>query len=508
MPTRAPRHQRLPAAGEEREALRKRGQFWTPDWLAEAMVGYCIAGGADTVFDPAVGAGAFFRAAKVIARQSGRTLALAGCELHREVLSDALAAGLTTEDIAAVQERDFVLQPPDVEVGCMVANPPYLRHHRLSPEAKSHLQRFAHSLLGKSLDGRAGFHVYFLLRALTLLRPHGRLAFVMPADTCEGVFAQTLWSWITRHFRLDAVITFPPEATPFPGVDTNAIVVLIRREAPVDTFRWVSCASRGDDLRNWLLVDMGDEPGQSLSVKRANIKHGVAQGLSRSPVAGNEADATLSDFATVVRGIATGANDFFHLTRSDADRLGIPQRWLVPAIGRTRDVERDVITRAMLDELDNRGRATRLLALDATPESRLPEPLRCYLRHGETLGLPLRPLIATRRPWYRMEVRRVPPFLFAYLGRRSARFIRNEAGVVPLTGFLCVYPRDSRPAAIEKLWNVLSHPDTIARLSRVGKSYGGGAIKVEPRGLERLPIPPHVLDLAGMELPGGQLACL
>jgi len=45
---------------------------------------------------------------------------------------------------------------------------------------------------------------------------------------------------------------------------------------------------------------------------------------------------------------------------------------------------------------------------------------------------------------------------------------------------------------------VLRHPDTIANLPLVAKSYGGGAIKVEPRALERLPLPASVLRQAGL----------
>lgn len=507
MATKIVRHQRLPASGEQREALRKKGQFWTPDWLAEAMVGYGVAGGATTVFDPAVGGGAFFRAAKSVGKRLRKKLSLAGCELHTDVLEDALMAGLAEKDLDAVQERDFVLDPPNEEVQFIVANPPYLRHHRLPPETKARLRQFGQSLIGKPLDGRAGFHVYFLLRALTLLRPGGRLAFVMPSDTTEGVFAPTLWAWITRHFRLDAVITFPPDNTPFPGVDTNAVVFLIRRDAPIDSFFWVSCTSRGDDLKDWVLSDFTDPPGNSLHIVKTDVIPGVARGLSRPPMT-DEGGPTLFEFATVVRGIATGGNEFFHLTRSEAERLGIPARWLIPAIGRTRDVKGDVITKEMLDALDAEGRATLLLALDASPLSELPPSVQSYLHHGETLGLAQRSLIAMRRPWYKMEVRKVPPFLFAYLGRRSARFIRNDAGVVPLTGFLCVYPKDCRPTSLKKLWKVLNHPDTIAGLNRVGKSYGGGAIKVEPRGLERLPLPARVLDAVGLETTERQLACL
>lgn len=508
MATKVPRHQAIPAGGAQREALRKKGQFWTPDWLAEAMVAYATAGGAASVYDPAVGAGAFFRAARKVAKEIGRELHLAGAELHRGVLSDAIEAGLTARDLKDVDERDFVLCPPPTQLESIVANPPYLRHHRLPPETKLQLRGFGHHVLGSALDGRAGYHVYFLLRALTLLQPGGRLAFVMPADTCEGVFAQTLWRWITKNFRLDAVITFAPEATPFPGVDTNAIVFLIQRKPPVQSFRWVSCTARGGELKHWLASDLRATPGPILSVVEAALARGVSQGLSRCPIEDEEEGITLGDLAFVMRGIATGANEFFHLTRADVQRLGIPPRFVISAVGRTRDVSGDTITREMVEELDARGRPTQLLTLDNAPIEKLPKTLQAYLKSGETMGLPFRPLIASRRPWYKMEVRRIPPFLFAYLGRRNARFIRNEAGVVPLTGFLCVYPRSSDRDAIESLWAALSHPDTVAGLSRVGKSYGGGAVKVEPRALERLPIPRHVLELAGIERMEEQLACL
>ncbi|HEX9068367.1 MAG TPA: hypothetical protein VF807_06325, partial [Ktedonobacterales bacterium] len=176
--------------------------------------------------------------------------------------------------------------------------------------------------------------------------------------------------------------------------------------------------------------------------------------------------------------------------------------YLRVAIGRTRDVTSDEITKETVEALDAAGRPTRLLSLDSRLESDFPGTVQTYLRHGESLELPAKSLISQRKPWYKMEVRAVPAFLFASLGRRSTRFIRNTAGVLPLTGFLCVYPRRTDPDFIERLWTVLQHPDTIANLRRVAKSYGGDAIKVEPRALEGLPIPIAVLEAAGIEAPG------
>jgi hypothetical protein len=129
----------------------------------------------------------------------------------------------------------------------------------------------------------------------------------------------------------------------------------------------------------------------------------------------------------------------------------------------------------------------------------MPNSVKNYIRVGEESGISQRTLIATRQPWYKMEVREVPKFLFAYLGRRNARFIKNDAGIVPLTGFLCIYPRSNDAEYIEKLWAVLQHPETLANLHRVGKSYGSGAIKVEPRSLERLPISSRVVEEIGIQ---------
>jgi hypothetical protein len=57
-----------------------------------------------------------------------------------------------------------------------------------------------------------------------------------------------------------------------------------------------------------------------------------------------------------------------------------------------------------------------------------------------------------------------------------------------MSHFLCVYPRRQDSIFISRLWEILRHPETIANLSLVDKSYGSGAIKVEPRALERLPL--------------------
>ncbi|MBI2309377.1 N-6 DNA methylase [Candidatus Collierbacteria bacterium] len=487
-------HQKLPKQWSEREKLRNKGQFWTPNWVAEAMVAY-VSEIADVVFDPGVGKGAFYVALKKIAPNKK----FWGTDIDPEIISVARQEGIF-DDNAELEVRDFILNPPKKLFRAIVANPPYIRHHRLSQEQKNHFRKISLLNLGDTLDGRAGLHIYFLIQALSLLDRGGRLAFIMPADTCEGVFSKKLWNWIASKFCIDGVITFDPKATPFPGVDTNAVIFLLENKPPKDKLKWVKCLiPQSKGLFNFVKNNLTGENYEDLDIYDRGLSEALSSGLSRVPREDHDFKYTLSDFARVMRGIATGANEFFFLTGDQARELKIPDHFFLPAIGRTRDADEAVITQETLKKLREKGRPTLLFFPNGVRWEDMPESVRKYIKKGEKLGLSKRALISTRQPWYKMEVREVPCFLFAYLGRRNARFIKNEANVVPLTGFLCIYPISTEKDDIEKLWTILQLPETISNLQLVGKSYGSGAVKVEPRSLERLPINTEIIEEVGLE---------
>lgn len=330
------------------------------------------------------------------------------------------------------------------------------------------------------------------------------MAFIMPADTCEGVFAPVLWNWITAKYRLEGVITFDPDASPFPGVDTNPVIFPISHTAPARSLHWARCAvAGGSELTRWVQSGFASCSDQALLTVDRSLVEGLTTGLSRPPREKAAVGPTLVEYARVMRGIATGANEFFFLTDQQAKDLQIPGEFLVPAVGRTRDIEGLEINSDALKNLSLAGRPTLLFSPDGRAIDQFPEPVRAYLKYGEQIGIDKRVVLAMRKPWYKMEVRAIPPILFAYLGRRHVRFVRNVAGIVPLTGFLCIYPRSTDPEYVEKLWRVLSHPETVKNLSLVGKSYGDGAVKVEPRALERLSIPVQVLQQVDLPCPAG-----
>lgn len=476
-------HQKLPTNWQKREKLRDKGQFWTPEWVTKAMVSY-IAKDTNLVFDPAAGKGAFFNALL----QINPSINYYGIDIDEYVLADEIYQ----KNNCFVEIRDFIKNPPQQKFNAIIANPPYIRHHRIDEKMKQFLKELFINITGFAIDGRAGYHIYFFVQALNLLDKNGRLALIMPADTCEGIFAQKLWQWITKNYCLECVVTFDENATPFPKVDTNAIIFLIKKSEPVPRIKWIKANQAHEELFHFVKSDFQEINYTTLEINNRDLKEALTTGLSRPEHNNSNCKYHLNDFAKVIRGIATGANDFFFLTTQQVEELAIPQEFLKLAIGRTKDVTGDKLTIEDIKKLQENNRPTILLSINSNEN--IPESVANYLQEGEKLGLPNRPLIKQRKLWYKTEYRQVPPILFAYLGRRNSRFIKNEAGVVPLTSFLCIYPIYDDEIYIVNLWQALNDPETIQNLRLVGKSYGSGAIKVEPRNLDKVPIPEHIVD--------------
>jgi hypothetical protein len=463
------------------------------------MTAWCL-GRADHIFDPSVGAGAFFRAAKRLASGQGKALDLFGAEIDPAQIAIGCEFGLSPNDYKQVAVADFMKLELGRKYSAIVGNPPYVRHHRFSAAYKAELRSFGLRMTGAELDGRAGLHVFFLIKALTLLEDGGRLAFIVPADVCEGRFASKLWAWIGRHFCVEGAVTFSSAASPFPGVDTNPIILFIRKSSPSESIWWAR-VNRPDtsELQEWCDGGFGPWSSDALEVVERKTDEAVKTGLSRKkPTDDYHGSVVLGDLFKVMRGVATGDNEFFFMNRSQMVARELPSDAFVRAIGRTRDHTGPFLTQEDLDRLDARGRPTYLLSLGRHSVNTLDRPLQDYLKIGTEKGLPNRALIRQRSPWYRMEHRAPPAWLFAYLGRRNCRFTRNLAGAIPLTGFLCVYPRAELSIDLEAATNALNDERTIANLVFVAKSYGGGALKVEPRNLERLPIPEAVLKDYGL----------
>lgn len=479
------------------EAVRTKGQVWTPPWVADAMAMLLRSKLTGEILDPAVGPGALIASCK---RLSTSALKVTAYEIDESVLAlDHTETEFAKSDFSRTILNSFLEHQDDKKYSAIIANPPYLRHHKISADLKTRCKEIVQEVLGISIDARAGLHVYFLVQALSKLEENGKLVFLVPADTFEGVFAEKLWTAISAKFRIDGVLTLSDEVSAFPGVDTNAVIVAISNCQPRKEMIWARWEGlKPQDFSSAVETAFNDDfigaGNLGLNCSLVPIEEAISRGFTRSQSEERVEGVPFIDLAKVVRGIATGDNDFFVFTKKRIQELGLKDENFVRTIMRVRDLPSSGLNTADLENLDAIDRPTYLLSIDAN--TNIYPNLERYLRAGEESGLSKRALVSARKHWYFMEKREPVPILFAYLGRRNVRFIKVEAPIQPLTGFLCVYPHKN--ISVDTLVAALNHPTTINELSKVGKSYGNGAIKVEPGGLRKLIVPWEAIKSAGI----------
>jgi adenine-specific DNA-methyltransferase len=454
------------------------GQFFTPAPIAELMADAVRESNPATVLDPGVGGG-------VLLRAIGDGPMLFGLDI------DTTAAELAAESIGAeheIVEGDFLDAEywplTETTFDAVIANPPYVRHHNLSAEHKL-LARHYSARLGVKVSSLSGSYVYFFLEALLRLNDGGRLVFITPTEFLDVRYGQAVKEALLTHCEIDEILVLEMDGLAFEGVlTTSAITIATKRQSPSRRFRLVEGTLNGS-IQRGREVELPAEtapaalPWTPLLPSRAERIAPLLDGRT----------AKLGDYCRVRRGIATGDNSFFVLTRSEVEQWGIEERFLVPVVLGSKDLP----TQGPLDadfhaaRIDAGARGFLFFCHEDIKALRGTNAL-CYIEHGLELGLHDRFNCRTRNPWYGVE--RVPPsdFFTTYMSRNRARIVRNLIGARCMTSLLNVWARSGVDP--EALRPSLEDPTNAQLIREFGRTYGGGLGKIEPGDLIALPIFP------------------
>jgi adenine-specific DNA-methyltransferase len=107
-----------------------------------------------------------------------------------------------------------------------------------------------------------------------------------------------------------------------------------------------------------------------------------------------------------------------------------------------------------------------------------------------------------RTPWWRPPVVPVPHLFFTYMSHRYPRLIANPSGATLLNSMHGVLlNRDGPKEARRALPLLVLNSVTMLGAEVLGRSYGGGILKMEPREAASLPVPaPDQLSAAWQRL--------
>ena len=463
-------------------------QFFTPPVIAKFMVNWVLSGsGARSVYDPAFGLGAFFDNAPSDCEFSGNDIDGAVLDFFRTH---------TKRMPKSLEESDYLLDFGACREN-IVCNPPYLRFQKFIN--RETVFRAFKDRLDVRLSGYTNSASAFLLKSISELKPGGRLAYILPSEFLNCGYGRLIKEWLIRDGHLDSVIKVECERDAFSEVTTSVCIVLydsaVRKENVA--FRNVGKIDELSDVLAKAPTSMvplcrlsADEKWEGYFVTASERVRPAISYL-----------VPLSEYGRFSRGIATGANSFFVLSKSDIKDKGLSASSCRRCITKSHQLKHLTFNDEDFDLLADADAPVFLFS----PEGNLDEAAMRYIRHGEGLGCDKGFITSHRKPWYKTESRDVSPLLLNVFSRAGYKVVRNYSSALTLTNFHCFYPHAVREKYID--WMFLYLHSNIGRriLSLSKRKYGNLLDKFEPNDLNTALVPRMAFfDSLGAE----KLSCL
>lgn len=486
-------------------SLRKaRGAFFTPSEMTRFLCDWAIRSPSDLVLEPSAGEAAFLLAAGQRLRELGAPRRLAGRQLRGVELdgesAEAAERRLAAVDISAeIRVADFFDMPATPTFDAVVGNPPYIRYQDFSGPSRAKGLR-ASLAQGVRLTGLASSWAAFTVHAAQFLKPHGRLALVLPAELLSVTYAAQVRRFLLERFATLRLVMF--EELVFPGVLEEVVLLLAEGNGPGQSFEVCQVKHLGElgslDRApwTWYRPERGDKWTHALLPPEALIAY-----RQLTPTAGG-AFAPLLMWGETYLGAVTGNNRYFTLCSDDITALGLKNvDWLPCSPPGSRHLQGLKFGDHDWEELASNGERCYLFA----PSRDKPTPAaNKYIRAGESEGVNRAYKCRTRKPWWRVPTVKVADLLLTYMDHERPRLVANEARVHHLNSLYGVGLRHGLRELGRDLLPLASiNSVTLLGAELVGRAYGGGLLKLEPNEADLMPVPSEsTLKSAAVDLRG------
>ena len=447
------------------------GQFFTPASVARLMVQWVLKNNPTTVLDPAFGLGVFYD--EIIKANYHQHIQFTGYEIDENVIS------YINYDEHKKNLKIIINDYLEANVGTfdgIICNPPYMRfqkflnRHDVLPKIEKQI--------GKKLVGYSNISSVFLVKALNELNDNGNLTFIMPFEFFNTGYGKEIKKSLFENHLLKQIIIFSNEKDIFPDATTTVCVLLCRNNGKEEMIKITQIKS--DDEINQIL-DISDF--YQKKINPSDLPHNkkwtpILLSLFSKQII-PDGLVKLSLYGTFTRGIATGANDFFALTKSKIKNWNLDSNNICKCITKSSQIRKAVFTEHDYDILYDSNKP--VYCLDVRDHEN--QQIRKYIAEGEKLRYNKRYLTSMRRPWYKIECRKPAPILFGVFNRGRLKVIRNLTTAINFTCYHSFYPNMFGEQLINKLFVYLLSDIGQATIKINKRSYGNNLDKFEPGDL-------------------------
>ena len=415
------------------------GQVYTKQMVADYMVNLFSITGNVRVLDPCFGRGVFVKSLL-----ANTEFCIDGVEIDE---ASYAAFSNPDERRCHLVNGDFF----DVEgtFDGIIMNPPYVRQEEIDKLAPLGItkQKLQSACWIMNISSKANLYMYFILRAILLLREGGELIAIFPNSWTNTPVGKQFYEQMKLQGNITNFINVEGEAfegSPMVDVCIMKYVKGMRGETHYQTMQ----ITRDESL---LIEDVKQLKNKAL---------------------GNLVSLRL--LASIRRGITTGANKFF------VNPPLFTQAHIVNILSSPKDIK-GYTTRHC--------RQNKLLAINSCDN--LNEEENTYIENSanviqkEGKPLTLKALIDEGLPWYYITVPETAQILFSYIVRNNLKFVLNVEKCNVRDNF---YMISSRYDSL-LLMALLNNYYVYKQLENLGKSYGKGMLKLQKYDIDEIKVP-------------------
>lgn len=419
------------------------GQVFTNGSVAAYMVSMFELEKEAFILDPCFGTGSFLTAAM----QHGFTN-IEGYEIDKKLYEHVKEQFPTLN----LYNKDFLKAVNTKKYNGIIMNPPYIRQEKINDLkalgiTKAKLRK---NKIYEQLPSTANMYMYFIFKALDLLKDNGELVVIFPSSWIDARSGKTFQKALTSKAVIIKQVYISGEV-----FEKTALVEVV-----------ILKLKKGNSNSN----------SETIYLEIKNNK--IYKIAKKSDFDELKFDISFSEYATVRRGLTTGYNAMYINPKLKKEES---QMYLVPIISSPKSIIGYRTKDAKLDNL-----------LYVQDDKNIPNEIKEHIkkwekniRNKKSPKTLYQKMQRNKKKWYTVNLLDSKGIVFSYFVRNDMKFVLNSLGYLVRDNFYIIKPQIDGYL----MFSLLNNYFTYYQLEKRGKKYGAGLLKLQRYDIEALKFP-------------------
>ncbi len=461
-----------------------RGAYYTPLKLANAMVKLFLPENINNILEPSCGDGVFIEALyqQNIITNNQEITAVEIDSKEAEKVKNAFRNNENVKVLNADFFKFYKKNMIDAKYDLIIGNPPYIRYQYLT-EKQREIQSKILTDNGMKSNKLINAWVCFLVASVQMLSENGKIAFVIPAEILQVVYAEDLRKYLADHLKRMTLITF--EKLVFDEIEQEVLVFIGEKGGEEKGIRIIEM----EDLEGLVNLDLNSNGYQKLQHTTEKwTKYFITSDESKliEKIRTDNRFCKFSDYGLINVGITTGNNNYFSVDKNIADKYSL-HNVVRPLIGRSSHAHGVYFTKKDWEKNVSDGKKAMLISFPDISIEQYDKQHIEYIEYGQANGENNGYKCSIRDRWYIVPSVWVPDAFFLRRSNLYPKFVLNSCDAVSTDTMHRMKFNDN----VDPDNVLLSYYNSIsfAFTEICGRSYGGGVLEILPGEMGNVMLP-------------------